>query len=291
VTTFGVRARFTLKTKGHAAKEITCPSVPVILVATSAAERSEAASKVATVQRTRRHRSSRRGMYMHEGTTDIADPVLHIDRVIVEAAPVPGVKPILRREQLVGTQNIQFAPAEAPARKRGTRAYSTTSSSASDEPMPMSITQLVHPEPDDAKRRQFHATGRRISTTTSEEEEVQPSRSRPRLSLVPATPERPSLPSLGSLGLGLPNVPEYDRTPRPRTAPHAVYPSQAPDALRPATASSIWDRQPSPSFVAPLPAQSTSVIVPVRDDEGFRVGAGPFRRRSSAMSDDRFAFG
>lgn len=65
--------------------------------------------------------------------------------------------------------------------------------------------------------KQFQSTGRRISTTASEEEAMQPSRSRQRL-VDEGYDGRPSLPSLDTLGLGLPHVARLPLR-RPVTAP------------------------------------------------------------------------
>ncbi|KAI9637446.1 uncharacterized protein MKK02DRAFT_23757 [Dioszegia hungarica] len=266
-TTFECRVKVSLKTKSKSAKEISCPPVPIILVGTSSTERATAQAILAAEAEAhpkaslpkRRHRSSRRGLYMHEGTTDIADPVVHGPRTssgrrrrhetapsASPASPIEGVKPILLPSNPTPQpQSISFA---FPAKKGSRPALPITTlihpPSPSATPTDTFPPDLYSPPvyPDMSLIRQFQSSGRRISTSTSEEDEMQPSRSRIRLNDTEENPffsfprgltdlplragERPSLPSLDVLGLRLPPVPEYDPGPRrPRTAPvHSAFP-------------------------------------------------------------------
>jgi hypothetical protein len=89
------------------------------------------------------------------------------------------------------------------------------------------VSTLLTP-PDEIEAFYMHqaqSTGRRISTTASEEEELQPSRHRQRRTSETFAYAVKALPSLDALGLGLPHV-EYSERPmsRPRTAPlHSTF--------------------------------------------------------------------
>lgn len=166
--------------------EYSCPAISLHVSSTSKSER-DGAKPVA-----KRHRSSRRGLYMHEGTVDISSPLLDapVQRSSFVAADIPaGLKPIL-------------LPPDHPAQPNPIHFIFPS-------PPPGGTPLRELPDYDSYSIiRQFQQNGRRISTTGSEEEAMQPSRSRQKLV------ERPTLPSLDALGLGLPHVER-----RPVTAP------------------------------------------------------------------------
>ncbi|KAL7423846.1 hypothetical protein Q5752_001430 [Cryptotrichosporon argae] len=268
---FGVRITIALRTRSRSgAKDVCGPSVSVVVVGTSTAERAIAAKALASLRAAeaakaeesallqaelapkRRARSSRRGLYMHEGTLDISEPAVMSSRgrktrsqpgsprlapIAIHVPAAAAVKPILLPpDHAAQTKPIQFD-------------FSPRAVSDMPKPTLPGISSFINPYPTPASShaslsphesvdyyslsilRQFQATGRRISTTTSEEEEVQPFRSRQRLSGGPPAPttasidpssSRRGLPSLDTLGLGLPQVPDEARPlsrRRPRTAP------------------------------------------------------------------------
>lgn len=228
---FQLRVKVTIKTaKSKTSREFSCPPIPVTLCAVTAAElaRARAVAPVAALKQPaqRKARSSRRGLYMHEGTIDIATdavvspPPISRKRSISPYIPTsnPGLKPILispdQPTQPMPPQSIQFVFPSPPPH----------SSYLSPDGLPpistvFSPTNAPSPPSYDSWSiiKRFQATGRRISTTGSEEEALQPSRSRQKIG-EEAFDGRPSLPSLDALGLGLPHV---ARSParRPMTAP------------------------------------------------------------------------
>ncbi|KAK8865819.1 hypothetical protein IAR55_000967 [Kwoniella newhampshirensis] len=234
-------------------KMLVCPPVPVIVTSVSIAERADAvASADASVTKEKkRHRSSRRGLYMHEGNIDISEPMLgghkrrtgrskspssHASPIIHAITGVAtDVKPILLPPDHPGqSQSISFVFPSPPPHESAPYInvlppiQSFHSMSSSQLPSPPASRSGVDVDTPDLWR-QFQATGRRISATTSEEDEVLPSRSRQKLHAVgddrEAAFQRPSLPSLDALGLGLPYVPDDGRPrSRPRTAPiHSTF--------------------------------------------------------------------
>ncbi|GFZ49586.1 hypothetical protein JCM24511_07706 [Saitozyma sp. JCM 24511] len=320
---FDLRVKVTFRSsKRSSPKEFTCPPVPVILVATSAAERSEAQafaalttpSRAASVKR--KHRSSRRGLYMHEGTTEISDPIVNgvhttqrrrrtksqTSSPVLQSVPsnVSDIKPILlSADHPAQSHNISFvfpspllhsSPQVREDIDRSDSRLPSIQSLLSPQyrpPSPLSTTTSQSQAQIDYDSisilRQFQQTGRRISTSTSEEEEMQPSRSRQKVrddgmgGL--AVFERPALPSLDALGLGLPQIPEHTpgRTNRPRTAPvHSTF------AMAGAVPPPLFGSRPNSSDVNGRPRTSASrfagVIV---EDEASSEGTFAFKVRNS----------
>ena len=179
---FHLRLRAVIK----GSKPAQSPRVPVHITAVPAAERREPPSP----QRIRR--SARRGLYMHEGTTDIADPAVGL----AEATPIP----------IIITSRLPLKPilltTEPP--------YSLLVPGASKS------LRLALPEEDKSMSilRRYQQNGRRISTTASEEEDMQPLRIRQKMkdendvssSETPPTPpvSEPSTPPLIPLLTALP---------------------------------------------------------------------------------------
>ena len=108
-TSFELRIRFALKTKKSPSKEITCPQFPIILVGANTEERAAAGAALAKataeekakagLPAKKRHRSSRRGLYMQEGTIEISDPVVAphgTERDSTRrASPLPETPPVV----------------------------------------------------------------------------------------------------------------------------------------------------------------------------------------------------
>lgn len=200
--------RFQLHIKLKPAKlrsrDIQCDPIPINVCATTLAQRAEAA---AASKGPRKHRSARRGLYIHQGTVDISSDVViprsPTSRSVSPYSPL-NLKPILLHpdHQPLPSQNISFIfpspPPHSAALQPGTLP-------------PLSLPLRSSDFESWSMIKQFQQSGRRISTTASEEEAMQPSRSRQRLV---EDDTRPSLPSLDTLGLGLPHV-----TRRPVTAP------------------------------------------------------------------------
>lgn len=228
------------------------PAVPVIVISTSTAERLDA---VAAAQPKRKKLGSLgKGLYLHGENSSILDsesPLLSQEPPAL--SPVSGVatdiKPILLppdKSQHPPPQSISFSFPSPPQRSPTVSSlpiHSLLNPETSKSPPnhqllsppptrqgPSSLAEVTDPE-SGSLLQLFHVqgSGRRISTTTSEEEEVQPSRSRQKLRAeLPTTIagfEWPSLPSLDALGMGLPHVPEDHRPrSRPRTAPiHSAF--------------------------------------------------------------------
>ncbi|WWD17996.1 hypothetical protein CI109_102442 [Kwoniella shandongensis] len=241
--------------KRSQSKTLVCPPVPIIIAPVSAAQRADAIASAETSfsKEKKRHRSSRRGLYMHEGNIDITEPTLgaHRRRTGRSTSPVTHTSPIISTITGIATdvkpillppdhpgqsQSISFIFPSPPP--HGSAPFNNTlppihsfGSSSSHLPTPPSTSAgLVGLDVESAGLwKQYQGTGRRISTTTSEEDEVQPSRSRQRVTAMGDSREgafgRPSLPSLDALGLGLPHVPDDGRPrSRPRTAPiHSTF--------------------------------------------------------------------
>ena len=308
-------------------REITCPAIPLIVVGTSAQDRAEAAAaspKLSPSTTKRRHRSSRRGLYMHEGTIDISDPIVAGRRRtrsrsqpsspnLMTSLPT-AVKPILLAPgHTPQPTSISFTfPSAATASSPIARASSTSPEEKprQDDSPPPNVTLLApkletllnptFPTHLDGRRaslppfsfaisgessgsafhappsppptadlydslsilRRFHSTGRRVSTTTSEEEELQPSRSRQRVSIAqsdgtaefePEADRRPGLPSLDALGLGLPHVPDDRPVRRPRTAPlYSTFTRNVPPPLSGNLSTVLEDRSKEQLAVRPV---------------------------------------
>jgi len=249
-----VRISFTLRVKlwiksGRSTKEIICPGIPIILTGVGSADRiaaqTDAASTVPPTPTKRKH-SSRRGLYMQEGTVSIHEEVGAPRRTPSDSAikppkpkvikttpilPISGVvtniRPILRQAE---------QPAQLPALSTGPSSSGPSISFVfpsrhEDEAHPTILppiqTLLDAPPPayeSYSILQDFQQSGRRISNTTSEEDNEQPSRSRLRLAQGLNNHQefdyRRGLPSLDALGLGLPVLPDQERPmSRPRTAP------------------------------------------------------------------------
>lgn len=195
------RVRFQLRVKLKMAKK--SHDMDPIVISVSAATGAERADAAAASKGPRKHRSARRGLYIQQGTVDITSEVVTplARRSLSPYSPL-GLKPILLSpdRQPVQAQNISFVFPSPPPH------------SAALQPGTLPPLHSLLPSSDFeswSMIKQFQQTGRRISTTASEEEAMQPSRSRQRL-----VEDKPSLPSLDSLGLGLPHVAR-----RPVTAP------------------------------------------------------------------------
>lgn len=251
---YQLRASITLKgvRRSSPSKTFILPTAPITLISTSTTERLDA---VAAAEHKRKKLGSLgKGLYLHGENSSIVDSR---DPVHPEEPPAlstvigvaTNIKPILLppdKSQHPPPQSISFSfpsPSQRSPTVRSLPIQSLlnpeTSKSSSNHQLPSppptrqgpsSLDVVADPE-SGSLLRLFHVqgSGRRISTTTSEEEEVQPSRSRQKLRAEPPTTiaefEWPSLPSLDTLGLGLPHVPEDHRPrSRPRTAPiHSTF--------------------------------------------------------------------
>lgn len=261
-TTDTVSVSFELKVKiwlkyGRTTREFACPPVPLLVSGVSTADRMIAhnAALVPVTPHKRKHRSSRRGLYMHEGTLDISQDLLG-------TTVIPRRKPKSKSDRTASSPILPITGIVTDIRPILLAAdHANTShavSSTSTSPPPTSISFMFpsilggHPEtpvlppiqsmldhdhdPDhDLNQprttsysesysilRQYQTSGRRVSNSTSEEEEQQPCRSRQKLEETTEDFAKFSrgLPSLDALGLGLPFVPEDERPrSRPKTAP------------------------------------------------------------------------
>lgn len=304
---FELKVKIWLKS-GRSTREFHCPPVPLLVVGVSAAERMVAqnAALAHVTPHKRKHRSSRRGLYMHEGTLDISQDLLGAGvvhrRKPKSKSDKTTTSPILPITGIVTDIRPILRPSD-PTNPRN--AAASTSASPSPPPPPQPSISFVfpsilggHPETpvlppiqsilDDPPApsyqesysilKQYQTSGRRISNTTSEEDE-QPSRSRLKLdeTSAAATTEEftkfsRGLPSLDALGLGLPFVPDDRPRSRPRTAPMVstfsrnVPPplsgplssevAESPDLVRPmsmATSQPSVHRAPSGTFAFGLP--------------------------------------
>lgn len=303
--TFELKVKIWIKV-GRTTRDFSCPPIPLTIAGVSLGERvaaqnaamdleAAAAAASAAAQHVtpskRKHRSSRRGLYMHEGTLDISQDLLGTSTSVLPTAavharrkskskpatapapptpilPITGVvtniRPILRQTDSAASASAS-GRSTSPPDGQPTQSISFMFPSVLgghggqvETPVLPPIQSMLDPHTatgaaaaDRAGRpppsyeesysilKQFQQTGRRISTTTSEEDD-QPSRSR--LKLDPASEAaassaagaaasgssagagagetRRGLPSLDALGLGLPFVPEDERPrSRPRTAP------------------------------------------------------------------------
>ena len=309
---FELKVKIWIKS-GRSTREFNCSPIPILMAGVSMSERvvaqnaaaaaaslaldAAAAAQALLVPVTphkRKHRSSRRGLYMQEGTLDITDDLLgaplpstpgDMTRRFrpksismsfsaserssgsspVTILPITGVvtdiRPILRASNYSNSNSNSNPKSNGHTDGNATNAHVTISTPTSRIHNPPSISFMFpsilggHPETptlppiqallDSAHDQppnysesysilqQFQQSGRRVSTTASEEED-QPLRSRPKLEFSLPTPtasttnnsneesRRPGLPSLDALGLGLPFVPDDERPrsrSRPRTAP------------------------------------------------------------------------
>ncbi|WVR05735.1 hypothetical protein IAU60_002760 [Kwoniella sp. DSM 27419] len=294
-----VRISYTLKasvavrpSKSRSSRTLTCAPVPIVIAATSIEDRANAAQLAAGTASKKRYRSSRRGLYMHEGNVDVTDSATGLLTASPVLSPITGVatdvKPILLppNHNAGPAQSISFAFPQASSTSRESKPFAIESilnPSSSDSHLP-SPPQTRQGRDINPLWRNFQANGRRISSTTSEEEEVQPSRSRQKTRAEgdhrTAHFERPSLPSLDALGLGLPHVPDDERPrSRPRTAPvHSTFAMAIPPPL-----SGTITGQAS---LTPFGQRPVTAMGKMGGDAG---GVGPFTP-SSIESDKRFAF-
>lgn len=259
-TTDLVRVTFELKLKvcfktSRGSKDFTCPPVQVIIAGTNAEERrtAQTAAIPPVTPTKRKHRSSRRTLYMQEGTVDISADLMGTQtqrRVARPKSPktvsspvlpitgvVTNIRPILRPASSsppVSTQSIQFVfPSTllneaGPSSQAGPSSHANPSTLAIAPTLPPIQSLLDAPGPayesySMMQDFQSQSSGRRVSTTTSiSEEEGQPSRSRQKVTITDehTHPRGMGLPSLDALGLGLPVLPDEERPrSRPRTAP------------------------------------------------------------------------
>ncbi len=300
--TYELKVKITVKTTRPrvVCREYTCLGIPVTIAAVSAADRNAATATLSAIASSsksstprRKHRSSRRGLYMHEGSVDISDPIISSCRrrgmtrsatsspVLSSVAGIANnVTPILlpphhptqphsisfifpsprpndspsQRSELRGTQlptvdtlihpiNASAPPfLHTPSPIGSTPSFPskplTPSRSDTSHVSPSSPLYLSPPDSVDYESlsilRRFQHTGRRISTTNSEEEEMQPCRSRQKLREEDLARRakfdfRTTLPSLDALGLGLPQLPDDGRPiRRPSTAPmHSTFAARA----------------------------------------------------------------
>jgi len=243
-----VRISFTLRVKlwiksGRSTKEIVCPGIPIILTGVSSAERvaaqTEAAAAVPPTPTKRKH-STRRGLYMQEGTVGIHEEVGQPRRVPSDSTTKPPKPKAIKSTPILPISGVvtNIRPILRPADHS---LASTSTNPSISFSFPSRMDTQGHPNPPilppiqsllDAPPptyesysilQDFQQIGRRISNTTSEEDE-QPSRSRLRLAQGLTNHQEfnyhRGLPSLDALGLGLPVLPDHDRPmSRPRTAP------------------------------------------------------------------------
>ncbi|WWC86073.1 uncharacterized protein L201_000944 [Kwoniella dendrophila CBS 6074] len=238
---YSLKATVTLKNnKSRSSKSFICSPIPVVIASTCIENRISANKTVDLHPAKKRHRSSRRGLYMHEGNVDVSEPLLgntepvytSIKGVATDVTPI-----LLPSNHPAQSQNIQFVfPSPPPYPSKPMAVASLLNPAASPPPVSPSSSSLPTPPPtrqgiEEGTNllRAFQSSGRRISTTTSEEDEVQPSRSRQKTRITPDSnnikAEFAALPSLNALEMGLPYVPEDDRPrSRPRTAPiHSAF--------------------------------------------------------------------
>ena len=251
-----VRISFTLRVKlwiksGRSTKEIVCPGVPVILTGVGSADRiaaqTEAAATVPPTPTKRKH-SSRRGLYLQEGTVGIHEEIgvprrTHSDSAtkspkpkVIKTTPihpisgvVTSLRPILRQtDQAAQIQHLSNGPSSSGPSISFVFPSRLAAEAPPELPILPPIQSLLDATPPTYESysilQDFQQIGRRISNTTSEEDNEQPSRSRLRLAQGLNNHQefdyRRGLPSLDALGLGLPVLPDQERPmSRPRTAP------------------------------------------------------------------------
>jgi hypothetical protein len=240
---YQLRIKITTKSsKSRLSRDWTCDPIPVTISATSIYERAQA--KAAAPVKLRKHKSSRRGLYMHEGTVDISSDAVNLWKRSTTSLSPPSstVRPILLPpDHPAQSQSISFIFPSPPP-------HTTNLQHPGALPSLESLFPDA-PEPSWSTLQQFQQTGRRISTTASEEEAMQPSRTKQR------TFEDPRLPSLDSLGLGL-----QSDSRRPMTAP-ALFssasftsppaPYTSPVDARPRTSAGSSQSQPSSNMLSP----------------------------------------
>ena len=153
-------------------KPLQTPPIPVLVTSVPAAERAEPPPTP------RVRRSARRGLYMHEGTIDIADPAVGL----IPASPIllpprPPLKPILVTSGAGSSNSILRVDEQ--------------SAELSVKPLRLQVPE----EESLSILRRYQQNGRRISTTASEEEDLQPLRSRQKMrESVSPTPKTPPTP-------------------------------------------------------------------------------------------------
>ncbi|KAK6905509.1 hypothetical protein I204_05459 [Kwoniella mangroviensis CBS 8886] len=248
---YTLKATVTLKSdKSRSSRSFSCSPVPIVIASTSTEDRAAAVKSIDSHQK-KRHRSSRRGLYMHEGNVDVSDPSLGEPTPVYTSVKgiATDVKPILLpSNHPAQSQNIQFIFPSPPPYASKPMAVASLLNPASSSTSPSASTSTL-PTPPPTRRgldseannilRALQSTGRRISTTTSEEDEVQPSRSKQKVRADREGNDRRAefatlpLPSLDALSSGLPYVPEDDRPrSRPRTAPiHSTFSMSIPPPL------------------------------------------------------------
>ncbi|ODO11813.1 hypothetical protein I350_00597 [Cryptococcus amylolentus CBS 6273] len=256
--TYQLKVSVTLKgdRRASASKSFTCPPIPIVISSTSSAERSKAVMQAET--RRRKLAGGKNGLYLHEANSSVFNTPESFHRSEEVLSPITGVatnvKPILLSDKsspAPSSQSISFIFPSPPPQDSPPKSHLPIQSLLNPESSPPTPDneQLLSPPPTrgtgaELDRTEFDpeyksilnrfqaqaSSGRRISATTSEEEEVQPLRSRQKLnpeeSRGTSEFDYPSLPSLDALGLGLPHVPEdaRPRLRRPNTAPiHSTF--------------------------------------------------------------------
>lgn len=321
-TTDLVRISFTIRVKlwiksGRSTREIICPGVPIILTGVSSADRLKAQTEAAALippTPTKRKHSSRRGMYMQEGTIGIHEEVNGVGRRVpakskpksIKSNPpspilpisgvVTGLRPILRQaDQPVASSSsgpsIRFQSRE-PLELPGSPTFAFPSQPMESHPNPPVLPPIqslldAPPPPYESYSilHDYQQNGRRISNTASEEDE-QPSRSRQRLAEGLESQEfdyRRGLPSLDALGLGLPVLPDHDRPrSRPRTAPLvSTFQRHVPPPLSGQVSPAV---DPEMSQVRPVSMATTHVPATAPEK---RTGRFAFRPPTSRGPQDR----
>lgn len=286
--TFELKVKVSIKQGRKACQDYSCPIIPIVLIGTSAGERAEAqahADAPKPVAAKRRLRSSRRGLYLQEGTVDISEPAAAPSRrrhksgsspLPIHTGDIPDIRPIL------------LPPDQPPESRSISFAFPDPDNTLAP------ISSLLHPfypSPPETVRefesysilKRYQHGGRRISTTTSEEEEAQPERSRQKTTFEPFDFRAP-LPSLDTLGLGLPAIPDGARPDRrPRTAPiHSTFsaPRAVPPPLSGVISSGLESDQPT---ARPVTSQVVSRHTITTTTSSSTTAASPFSSFAFAL--------
>ena len=303
---FQLRVKVAIKSsKSRSSREFTCPPIPVFISKTSTADREHALSLIPElpVKAQRKSRTTRRGLYMHEGHIEISTEAL-TTTVPRKRSPSPfvpisvqGLKPILLSPQQSAQAQPQSISFVFPSPPPHASFLSPNGLPSLSNLFPANGMPANAPSPPDFESwsmiKQFQSTGRRISTTASEEEAMQPSRSRQRL-VDDGYDGRPSLPSLDTLGLGLPHVARLPMR-RPSTAPAQSSPFGSFSIRR----SSGTLNRPDENLLSPIAAFSPSPPRPRTSFGSIKHGMSPPPFSQTAKSKDeevdllsprRFAF-
>ena len=308
-----VRVRFQLRVKlavksakSRATRDLVGPPIAVFVSKTCSADRAQALSLVpeAHVKAQRKSRSTRRGLYMHEGHIDISTDVLSTTvprkRSPSPFVPLPtySLKPILLSPEQSAQAQPQSISFVFPSPPPHASYLSPNGLPAFSNLFPASGALPTAASPPDFESwsmiKQFQSTGRRISTTASEEEAIQPSRSRQRL-VEEGFDGRPSLPSLDTLGLGLPQIARLPSR-RPMTAPAQISPFGSFSNSRRSSDTLCGNADTTPHLTAmypPSPPRPRSSFGPTKH---AMYPPSPFPGKEAGGDDDgslsprRFAF-